>query len=206
MREEMNREICFFHSRTNGCRHGSECTKMHPGAARGRVVVVKGLYLYPRNDPQCTLDSQAIQLHVDLFCEDWFTEMSLKYGAVRRIVIASNSCSQLLGNVYIEFYGEEDAARCVEGLGRRSYSGKKILAELGNCCRVDDAICTDHRRGSCAKGEQCSFVHEARVSSFLLDELFASQDVYFRGGAGLGEGSRERRGPRHEESSRYQRR
>lgn len=78
----MNREICFFYSRTNGCIHGLDCV-IHPVASRGRAVVVKNMYLYPMNDPASTLDKTAVQLHADLFYEDWFTEMSLRYGPVR---------------------------------------------------------------------------------------------------------------------------
>lgn len=174
----MNKETCFFYSRTNGCKHGLECIKIHPSASRSRVVVVKNMYLYPRNDPLCSLGHASVQIHVDLFYEDWFTEISLNYGPVRRIAIASNSCVQLLGNIYIEFESEADAARCAGEIGRRCYGGKKISAELGNCYRVDDGMCTDYRRGLCSKGDQCNFIHMAKVSEDLVNELLVSQELF----------------------------
>lgn len=62
-----------------------------------------------------------------------------------------------MGNVYIEFWDEADVGRCIDGIGERCYSGKKIMAEFGNCHRVEDSVCSDDERGSCTKGEQCSF-------------------------------------------------
>lgn len=180
----MNKETCFFHSKTNGCRHGLECTKVHQNSSRGKVVVIKNIYLYPRNDPSSTLDNLEVQIHIDLVYEDWFTELSLSYGPIRRIVIASNSCAQLLGNIYIEFENEADAFKCLDKIGRRCYSGKKILAELGNCRRIEDGICNANEREVCNKGEQCNFIHIAKVSESLINELFESQDLFYSGLSG----------------------
>ncbi|CAD27114.1 U2 snRNP AUXILIARY FACTOR SMALL SUBUNIT (SPLICING FACTOR U2AF) [Encephalitozoon cuniculi GB-M1] len=173
------REACLFYSKTNGCRYGHECTKVHRIPTRSRVVVVKAMYLYPKNDPESTLGEESVQIHLDLFYEDWFTELSVKYGAIRKLVIASNSCIQILGNIYIEFHEEEAAMRCAEEIGRRYYGGKRIVAELGNCYRTDDGTCTEHERGLCGKGEKCGFIHAARVSRSLVEELLASQALLY---------------------------
>lgn len=176
----VDRETCLFYSKTNGCRYGVECTKAHRVPVRSRVVVVKNMYLYPRNDPESALEEKSIQIHLDLFYEDWFSELSTRYGPVRRLVLASNSCPQLLGNIYVEFCEEEAAARCVEGLGRRYYSGKKIVAELGCCYKIDDGMCADGEKGTCGKGEKCGFIHAARGSEALINELFCSQSLLYR--------------------------
>lgn len=178
----MNKETCFFYSKTNGCRHGLECNKRHPNASRGRVVVIKNMYLYPPNDVASALDATSVQIHVDLFYEDWFTELSLEYGRIKKIAIASNSCTQLLGNVYIEFENEVGATKCIDSVRKRCYGGKRILAEVGNCHRIEECICNDNERGSCTKGEQCSFVHVARVSRSLVNELSVSQELFYRMG------------------------
>ncbi|ADM12256.1 putative U2 small nuclear RNA auxillary factor [Encephalitozoon intestinalis ATCC 50506] len=173
------RDTCLFYSKTNACRYGLECTKAHRIPIRGKVVVVKGMYLYPKNDPESTLSKESIQIHLDLFYEDWFSELSIRYGSIRRLVIASNSSSQLLGNIYIEFEEEKTALRCVEEIGKRYYSGRRIAAELGNCYRIDDGMCTDNEKEKCEKGEKCGFIHSARVSTDLAEELFESQGLLY---------------------------
>jgi hypothetical protein len=168
----MARELCFFYSKTNSCRHGLECTKSHPRVSKSRCVVVKNMYLYPRNDPSSTLSSRAVQLHLDLFYEDWFTEMSLRYGHVTDLVISSNSCHQLIGNIYIEFRSIGSALRCYEEISRRSYCGRKIVAELGVGHRISAGLCTERL---CSKGESCNFIHPAPIS--IRDELGEAQDL-----------------------------
>ncbi|AFN83698.1 U2 small nuclear RNA auxillary factor [Encephalitozoon romaleae SJ-2008] len=173
------RDVCIFYSKTNGCRYGLECTKAHRIPARSKVVVVKNMYLYPKNDPDSKLDNEAVQIHLDLFYEDWFSEVSMKYGAVRMLAIASNSSLQLLGNIYIEFEDEKASLRCIEDIGKRYYSGKRIVVELGNCYRISDGVCTDYEKGLCGKGERCGFIHVAKVTESLMEELFASQELLY---------------------------
>jgi splicing factor U2AF 35 kDa subunit len=173
----MQRETCFFYSKTNSCRHGLECNKSHPRVSEGRSIVIKNMYLYPRNDPSATLSDRAIQLHLDLFYEDWFTEMALKYGYVTELIIASNSCHQLIGNVYIEFRGRSSAARCHNEVNRRSYCRKKVVAEFGVAHRISSGICVENSNGLCSKRGQCNFIHPAPVSKELVDELKEAQDL-----------------------------
>lgn len=173
------RDVCVFYSKTNGCRYGLECTKAHQIPERSKVVVVKNMYLYPKNDPDSTLCKEAVQIHLDLFYEDWFSELSMKYGAIKMLAIASNSSLQLLGNIYIEFEEERASLRCIEDIGKRYYSGKRIVAELGNCYRISDGVCTDHEKGLCGKGERCGFIHIAKVTESLMEELFASQELLY---------------------------
>ncbi|KAG5858552.1 hypothetical protein KMI_14g19350 [Encephalitozoon hellem] len=173
------KDVCIFYSKTNGCRYGLECTKAHRIPSRSKVVVIKNMYLYPRNDPESVLSKDAVQIHLDLFYEDWFSEMSVKYGAVRMLAIASNISPQLLGNIYIEFEEERAALRCMEEIGKRYYCGKRIVVELGNCYRISDGVCTDHEKGLCAKGERCGFIHVAKATASLVEELLASQRLLY---------------------------
>ncbi|KAM0671373.1 hypothetical protein CWI42_021780 [Ordospora colligata] len=172
-------EKCMFYLKTNGCRYGSECTKTHIIPSNSRIVVVKNMYLYPKNDSTSTLSVNALQIHFDLFYEDWFSEVSIEYGPVKKLVIASNRCTHLQGNIYIEFFEEQSAFKCTRAISKRYYCGKRIASELGCSDRISDGICAEYNRGCCSKEDLCGFIHAKNPSSDLERELFDAQNLLY---------------------------
>ncbi|KAH9412024.1 hypothetical protein HK407_02g04730 [Ordospora pajunii] len=172
-------ETCMFYLKTNGCKYGPECTKMHSIPSSSKVVVVKNMYMYPKNDFASTLSANSLQIHFDLFYEDWLSEVSIEYGPVKRLVVASNRCAHLQGNIYIEFYEEHSALKCARMISKRYYDGKRITSELGCSSRISDGVCSENSRGCCSKEEQCGFIHAINPSPDVERELFDAQDLLY---------------------------
>lgn len=159
----MSKDVCIFYAKTSSCRHGQNCVKYHPKPNYSRTVIIRRLYLYPPNNPASRLSPLSVQIHADLFYEDWFYELS-NFGVLNGLVLTLNSSPQLLGNIYAEFVSEKEAEYCVKEFEGRSYCGQKINLELSNNYRINDCLCTDYLKGNCNKGTNCNYVHPIKIS------------------------------------------
>ncbi|EPR78373.1 U2 small nuclear RNA auxillary factor [Spraguea lophii 42_110] len=177
MKEKQNKNFCTFYSKIGACRHGVNCSKTHKKREYSKSILISNLYFYPLNDENCTLSPSKIQLHLDLFYEDIFTECSLKYGEIKDLIICANVSDHLLGSIFISFYNYESAQKAM-ALNDRYYFGKRIICEY----TINDfasAICPDYEIQECTRGGFCNFIHKASVTKELVDEFFQSQSVYF---------------------------
>ena len=82
-----------------------------------------------------------MQEHYDNFFEDVFVEAEDKYGEVEEMNVCDNLGDHLVGNVYIKFRREEDAARAVADLNNRWFGGRPIYAELSPVTDFREACC-----------------------------------------------------------------
>merc|ERR1712150_326206 len=98
-------------------------------------------------------------------CED-------KYGEIEEMNVCDNLGDHLVGNVYIKFRREEDAARAVAELNNRWFGGRPIYAELSPVTDFREACCRQYEMGECTRGGFCNFMHLKPISRELRRELY----------------------------------
>ena len=65
----------------------------------------------------------------------------LRYGEVEEMNVCDNLGDHLVGNVYIKFRTEENAAKAVAELNNRWFGGRPIYAELSPVTDFREACC-----------------------------------------------------------------
>merc|ERR1739838_647012 len=112
------------------------------------------------------------QQHYDDFFEDIFLQMEDKYGEVEEMNVCDNLGDHLVGNVYIKFREEEDAAKAVTDLNNRWYNGLPIYCELSPVTDFREACCRQYEMGECTRGGFCNFMHLKPISKHLRKKLY----------------------------------
>merc|ERR1712154_530977 len=106
-----------------------------------------------------------------------------------------------VGNVYIKFRREEDAARAVADLNNRWFGGRPIYAELSPVTDFREACC-QYEMGECVRSGFCNFMHLKPISRELRRELYGRRGAQ----SGLGNHGRnkdeEKKGERRRSRSR----
>merc|ERR1712150_401817 len=98
-------------------------------------------------------------------CED-------KYGEIEEMNVCDNLGDHLVGNVYVKFRFEEDAATAVEELNNRWFHHMPIHAELSPVTDFREACCRQYEMGECTRGGFCNFMHLKPISRELRRELY----------------------------------
>jgi hypothetical protein len=93
-----------------------------------QTILLKNLYHNPVIDMrQADAFSKVGQINeeeqkfFDDFFEEIFVEIDEKYGRIEEMNVCDNIGEHMIGNVYIKFYREEDADKCIKGLENRWY-------------------------------------------------------------------------------------
>lgn len=172
---EKDKVNCSFYYKIGACRHGDKCSRKHVKPSYSVTLLIPNLYLNPSHDPHCSLSSAQLQQHFDLFWEDLFVELSLRYGPIDEMVICDNIGDHLIGNVYVRFREEEAAGRAVEDLNKRWYAGRPVFAELSPVTDFRESCCRQYENGECNRGGYCNFMHLKYPGRDLKKELLASQ-------------------------------
>lgn len=89
---------------------------------------------------------------------DMFLEMA-KYGEVEEIFVCRNLGDHLVGNVYVKYFDEEDAAKAMEALRGRYYGGRPLVTELSPVTDFREARCRQYDENCCNRGGYCNFMH-----------------------------------------------
>ncbi len=109
-----------------------------------------------------------------------------------------------MGNVYVKYYDEEDAAVALEHLNGKFYAGRAVLPEYSPVTDFREGRCKQLDDHQCKFGPLCNFLHLKRVSEGLQRDVMEHQhhlgkshggrEMRSRGGGGWGEGDRRRGG------------
>lgn len=177
---EKDKVNCSFYYKIGACRHGDKCSRKHVKPSYSVTLLIPNLYLNPSHDPHCSLSPAQLQQHFDLFWEDLFVELSLRYGPIDEMVICDNIGDHLIGNVYVRFREEEAAGRAVEDLNKRWYAGRPVFAELSPVTDFRESCCRQYENGECNRGGYCNFMHLKYPNRDLKKELLASQEETLR--------------------------
>ncbi|CAD5196284.1 unnamed protein product [Musa acuminata subsp. malaccensis] len=75
----------------------------------------------------------------------------------------------LVGNVYVKFRDEDDAANILVNLKGRYYDGGLIFMCFISCLmHFVSSTCRQHKDNACNQGGFCNFIHFKQISWYLL--------------------------------------
>ncbi|KAJ3073248.1 hypothetical protein HDU98_001930 [Podochytrium sp. JEL0797] len=171
---EKDKVNCSFYFKIGACRHGDRCSRKHVKPNFSQTILIANIYQNPAHEPNCALTEEQLQEHYELFFEDLYIECA-KYGEIEEMNVCDNVGDHLLGNVYVMFKSEEDAAKAVEALNDRFYAGRPVYAELSPVTDFGEACCRQYDNGECNRGGLCNFMHLKTVSRTLRRDLEDSQ-------------------------------
>merc|ERR1712110_1232993 len=176
---EKDKVNCSFYFKIGACRHGDRCSRIHNKPTFSQTIVLNNLYINPQNSAKSAdgshltnVSDEEMQEHHDNFFEDVFVEAEDKYGEVEEMNVCDNLGDHLVGNVYIKFRREEDAARAVADLNNRWFGGRPIYAELSPVTDFREACCRQYEMGECVRSGFCNFMHLKPISRELRRELY----------------------------------
>ncbi|KAF5473615.1 splicing factor U2af small subunit B-like [Juglans microcarpa x Juglans regia] len=176
---EKDRVNCPFYFKIGACRHGDRCSRLHTKPTISPTLCLSNMYQRPdmltnpapQAQPNPNLDPAHIQEHFDDFYQDLFDELS-KYGHIESLNICDNLADHMVGNVYVQFREEEDAANALRNLTGRFYSGRPIIVDFSPVTDFREATCRQYEENVCNRGGYCNFMHLKKISKDLRRKLF----------------------------------
>ncbi|XP_059463063.1 splicing factor U2af small subunit B-like [Corylus avellana] len=173
---EKDRVNCPFYFKIGACRHGDRCSRLHTKPTISPTLCLSNMYqrpdmLTPQAQPNPNLDPTHIQEHFEDFYQDLFDELS-KYGHIESLNICDNLADHMVGNVYVQFREEEDAANALRNLTGRFYSGRPIIVDFSPVTDFREATCRQYEENVCNRGGYCNFMHLKKISKELRRKLF----------------------------------
>ncbi|UJR37896.1 hypothetical protein I4U23_030585 [Adineta vaga] len=181
---EKDKVNCSFYFKIGACRHGERCSRVHNKPTFSQTILLKNLYLNPNNNsipkPEGGFVEQyegnnytdeQVQQHFDEFYEEVYNEVEEKYGEIEAMTVCDNLGEHLVGNIYIKFRYEKDAARAVDDLNTRWFDRKPIYAELSPVTDFKEASCRQYELGECMRSGFCNFMHIKQLSPEIKKRL-----------------------------------
>ncbi|GAB2263132.1 hypothetical protein Droror1_Dr00004129 [Drosera rotundifolia] len=174
---EKDRVNCPFYFKIGACRHGDRCSRLHTKPSVSPTILLSNMYqrpdmITPGVDAQGNpIDPRKIQEHFEEFYEDLFEELN-KYGEIESLNICDNLADHMVGNVYVQFREEEQAASAVRNLAGRYYAGRPIIVDFSPVTDFREATCRQYEENTCNRGGYCNFMHLKRIGRELRHQLF----------------------------------
>lgn len=174
---EKDRVNCPFYFKIGACRHGDRCSRLHNRPTISPTLLLSNMYqrpdmITPGVDPQGqTIDPLKIQEHFEDFYEDIFEELS-KFGEIECLNVCDNLADHMIGNVYVQFKEEDQAAAALHALQGRFYSGRPIIVDFSPVTDFREATCRQFEENSCNRGGYCNFMHVKLIGRDLRNKLF----------------------------------
>ncbi|KAF9686560.1 hypothetical protein SADUNF_Sadunf02G0001900 [Salix dunnii] len=157
---EKDRVNCPFYFKIGACRHGDRCSRLHNRPTISPTLLLSNMYqrpdmITPGVDAQGQpLDPHKIQEHFEEFYEDIFEELN-KFGEIESLNVCDNLADHMIGNVYVQFKEEDQAAAALQALQGRFYSGRPIIADFSPVTDFREATCRQFEENNCNRGGYC---------------------------------------------------
>lgn len=180
---EKDRVNCPFYFKIGACRHGDRCSRLHNRPTISPTLLLSNMYqrpdmITPGVDAQGQpIDPRKIQEHFEDFYEDIFEELS-KFGEIESLNVCDNLADHMIGNVYVQFKEEEQAAAALQALQGRFYSGRPIIADFSPVTDFREATCRQFEENNCNRGGYCNFMHVKVIGRELRRKLFGRYRGY----------------------------
>lgn len=174
---EKDRVNCPFYFKIGACRHGDRCSRIHTKPSISPTLLLSNMYqrpdmITPGVDVHGQrIDPRKMQQHFEDFYEDLFEELN-KYGEIENLNICDNLADHMVGNVYVQFREEEQAANALKNLTGRFYAGRPIIVDFSPVTDFREATCRQYEENSCNRGGYCNFMHLMKISRELKRQLF----------------------------------
>jgi len=72
-----------------------------------------------------------------------------KYGELEDVVVSDNIGDHMIGNMYVKFRSEDQAALCMSKLNGKFYCGRVICAEYSPVTDFRESRCRQYNEGEC---------------------------------------------------------
>uniref|UniRef100_A0A0V0GLJ6 Putative ovule protein n=1 Tax=Solanum chacoense TaxID=4108 RepID=A0A0V0GLJ6_SOLCH len=105
---------CPFDFKIDACRHGDRGSRLHTKPSISPKLRLPNMYQGP-------IDPLKMQQHFEDFYEHLFEELN-NYGEIENLNICDNIVDHMVGNVYVQFREEEQAAKALKNLTGRLYA------------------------------------------------------------------------------------
>lgn len=180
---EKDRVNCPFYFKIGACRHGDRCSRLHNRPTISPTLLLSNMYLRPdmitpgvdaQGQP---IDPRKIQEHFEDFYEDIFEELN-KFGEIESLNVCDNLADHMIGNVYVQFKEEDQAAAALQALQGRFYNGRPIIADFSPVTDFREATCRQFEENSCNRGGYCNFMHVKLIGRELRRKLFGRYRGY----------------------------
>ncbi|XP_072979814.1 splicing factor U2af small subunit B-like [Typha angustifolia] len=174
---EKDRVNCPFYFKIGACRHGDRCSRLHNKPTISPTLLLSNMYhrpdmITPGIDAQGQpIEPQKLQEHFEDFYEDIFEELN-KFGEIESLNVCDNLADHMIGNVYVQFREEDQAAAAVKALQGRFYSGRPIIVDFSPVTDFREATCRQYEENSCNRGGYCNFMHVKQIGRELRRKLF----------------------------------
>ncbi|XP_077254165.1 splicing factor U2af small subunit B-like [Tasmannia lanceolata] len=174
---EKDRVNCPFYFKIGACRHGDRCSRLHNRPTISPTILLSNMYqrpdmITPGLDPEGqTIDPNKIQDHFEDFYEDIYEELH-KFGQIESLNICDNLADHMVGNVYVQFKEEDQAAAALQSLQGRFYLGRPIIADFSPVTDFREATCRQFEENSCNRGGYCNFMHVKQIGRELRRKLY----------------------------------
>ncbi|KAI4389666.1 hypothetical protein MLD38_001867 [Melastoma candidum] len=180
---EKDRVNCPFYFKIGACRHGDRCSRLHNKPTISPTLLLSNTYqrldmITPGVDTNGQpIDPRKIQEHFEDFYEDIFEELS-KFGEIESLNVCDNLADHMIGNVYVQFREEDQAAAALQALQGRFYSGRPIIADFSPVTDFREATCRQYEENNCNRGGYCNFMHVKMIERELRRKLFGRYRGY----------------------------
>lgn len=173
---EKDRVNCPFYFKIGACRHGDRCSRLHNRPTISPTLLLSNMYqrpdmITPGIDAQGNpIDPKKMQEHFEDFYEDIYEELS-KFGEIESLNVCDNLADHMIGNVYVQFREEEQAAAALRALQGRFYSGRPIIVDFSPVTDFREATCRQFEENSCNRGGYCNFMHVKQIGREMRRRL-----------------------------------
>eukprot|EP00270_Netrium_digitus_P009290 TRINITY_DN2827_c0_g1_i1.p1 TRINITY_DN2827_c0_g1~~TRINITY_DN2827_c0_g1_i1.p1 ORF type:complete len:346 (+),score=37.68 TRINITY_DN2827_c0_g1_i1:80-1117(+) len=176
---EKDRVNCPFYFKIGACRHGDRCSRLHNRPTISPTLLLSNMYqrpdmATPGTEQSNQMDPREVQEHFEDFYEDLFEELS-RYGEIESLNVCDNIADHMVGNVYVNFREEEQAAAALQALTGRFYAGRPIIADFSPVTDFREATCRQYEENTCNRGGYCNFMHLRKISRELRRKLFGDK-------------------------------
>lgn len=199
---EKDRVNCPFYFKIGACRHGDRCSRLHNRPTISPTLLLSNMYhrpdmITPGVDAQGQpIDQRKIQEHFEDFYEDIFEELG-KFGEIESLNVCDNLADHMIGNVYVQFKEEDQAAAALHALQGRFYSGRPIIADFSPVTDFREATCRQFEENNCNRGGYCNFMHVKLIGRELRRKLFGRYRWYNKGSRSRSRSRSRSLSPRH---------
>ncbi|KAF3325544.1 splicing factor U2af small subunit B-like protein [Carex littledalei] len=173
---EKDRVNCPFYFKIGACRHGDRCSRLHNRPTISPTLVLSNMYLRPdmitpgidaQGNP---IDPNKMQEHFEDFYEDIYEELS-KFGEIESLNVCDNLADHMIGNVYVQFREEDQAAAALRALQGRFYSGRQMIVDFSPVTDFREATCRQFEENCCNRGGYCNFMHVKQIGKEMRRRL-----------------------------------
>lgn len=179
---EKDRVNCPFYFKIGACRHGDRCSRLHNRPTISPTILLSNMYQRPDMAAPGTeqaaqaqqMDPRKVQEHFEDFYEDLHEELS-RHGQIESLNVCDNLADHMVGNVYVNFTEEEQAAAALRALTGRFYAGRPIIADFSPVTDFREATCRQYEEQTCNRGGYCNFMHLRKISRELRRKLFGDK-------------------------------